>query len=415
MDILAMLRICITTVSSAILSPPGNLGFVLFVFIIYLQYKKTVRFQEIVYGKPKISLKNLVLSSVLAGTISGIVVSIPMTLVGVSFNQDMGLELLILLSLLFMLIEPRFICFAYSGGILSIISLVFGISRIDVTGILILVGLLHLIESLLIYFDGFRGAVPVFLEQDNGSILGGFTMNRFWPIPIALLLFAGYGGVTGDVVPTPDWWPVIRPHIEPGRIQEALFTAVPVAAILGYSDFTSSYIPRDKCRRWAFKLVVFSLILLLLAGLSQYIYIFKYIAALFAPIAHEAFIEGEKRLEKRREPLFAPSDKGLKVLDTVPDGAGEAMGIMPGETILSINNREVLNESTLDDFFRSYITYIWVDIKDRQGNVRSAEYKNYKEGIDGLDIIFVPVNKEGLITVKERKSFIKKVVGRFNK
>jgi len=412
MDILSMLKICISTVSSAILNPATNFGFVLFILIIYFQYKKVARFQEIVYGKHKTSLKDLMLSSILAGIVAGIAISIPMTLIGVSFNKNMGVEYLIPLSLLFMFIDPRFICFAYSGGILSLVALIFGISGIDVTVIMILVGLLHLLESILIFFDGHRGAIPVFLERDDNSVVGGFTMHRFWPIPIALLLFAGYGGAVGDVVPTPDWWPVIRPHIDPGRIQEALFVAVPFTAIMGYSDFTSSYLPEEKCRKSSFKLAVFSLMLLSLAVISQYIYVFKYIAALFAPLAHEALIEHEKRLEKNRKSLFMPSDKGLKVLDIIPEGPGESMGIMPGDTLLSINNRPIHDEKAMDEFFSSYVTYIWVDIEDRHGNVRSAEYKNYKEGIDNLGIIFVPVNREGLITVKERKSFIKKLFGK---
>lgn len=410
MDILAMLKISINTVASAVLMPGANFGFILFLFIVYMQYRKNVRLQEIIYGKPKQALNHLILTSVLAGLVAGIAVSVPMTLIGISFNQDMGIQYLILISLLLMMIEPRFLCFSYSGGILALVSLLLGFEKIDVTGIMVLVGLLHLLESILIYFDGFRGAIPVFLEREDGEVTGGFTMQRFWPIPIALIFFMGYGTANGEVVATPDWWPVIRPYIEPGRIQEALFNAVPIAAILGYGEFTSAYLPREKCRNSSYKLALFSLILLLLAFISSHIYIFKYIAALFAPIAHEALIQYEKKLERGRQSLFSPVPDGLRVLDAIPGGPGEKMGIQPGDIITSINNRPVNNEDQMNEFFCQYVTYIWVDVKDRNGNVRTLEYKDYQEGVNSLEILAVPISKNGLITVKEQKSFLKKLL-----
>lgn len=412
MDILAMLKICIGAVGSAVLMPGANFGFILFLFIVFMQYRKNLRMQEIIYGKAKTGLNNLVATSVLAGIAAGILISIPMTLVGVSFSQDMGIQYLVPISLMLMLVEPRFLCFSYSGGILALVSLLFGINKIDVTGIMVLVAILHLLESILIYFDGHRGALPVFLEREDGEVVGGFTMQRFWPIPLAIILFVGYGGVVGDVVSTPDWWPIIRPHIEPGRLQEALFTASPIAAVLGYGEFTSSYMPGEKCKNSAYKLAVFSLILLLLSILSSNMYAFKFIAALFAPIGHEMLIQYEKRLEKNKKPIFSPSSKGLRVLDTLPDGPGESMGIQPGDIIMSINGRLLMNEEELEQFFKDYITYIWVDVEDRYGKVRTLEYKDYQNGIDSLDILIVPQSKEGLVTVRGRESFIKSLFKR---
>lgn len=410
MDIPAMLRICINTVASAVLMPGANIGFLLFLYILYLQYRKAVRMQEIIYGRPKVPLKQLMLTSVLAGIIAGIAISIPMMLMGISFNQDMGIQYLIPISFILMLIEPRFLCFSYSGGILALASLVFGLTWIDATGIMALVGLFHLLESVLIYFDGSRGAIPVFLDRGSGEVIGGFTMQRFWPIPVAIILFMGYGTAAGDVVPTPEWWPVIRPFIEPGRLQEALFTAVPLSAILGYGEFTSSYLPREKCRSSSYRLAVYSLCLLLLSVISSYVFAFKYIAALFAPLGHEFLIQHEKSKERKRESLFSPVTEGLRVLDTMPEGVGEKMGILPGEVILSVNNMNINSEDDLNRFFEQYVPYIWVDVKDRNGNTRTLEHKNYRDGINSLEVLIVPASSEGLITVKERKSFFKRLL-----
>jgi hypothetical protein len=325
----------------------------------------------------------------------------------------MGVEYLILISLALMLIEPRFLCFSYSGGLLSLAALIFGIKGIDVTGILMLVAILHLVESILIFFDGHRGAIPVFLERDDGSVVGGFTMQRYWPIPLVILLFMGFESAAGgDVISTPDWWPVVRPYIEPERLQQAMFQALPIAAILGYGEFTSACLPKDKCRRTSWKLAVFSLVLFGLSAASVHIYAFKYIAALFAPLAHEFILIREKRMERDMTPLFSNVPDGIRVLDTVPDGAAEAMGIVPGDIVVSVNNKPVTEEEDLEEFFKEYVTFIWVGVKDREGTLRTLEYKNYKDGIDDLDIIAVPRSTEGLATVRERKSFIKRMFGR---
>jgi Trypsin-like serine proteases, typically periplasmic, contain C-terminal PDZ domain len=410
MDILAMVRFCIQAIGTAVLVPGENIIYIALLFIVYSQYRRTVRMQEIVYGIPRVQTGSLVITSVVSGIIAGIIISIPMTLLGITFSQDMGIQYMIILSVFLMLINPRFLCFSYSGGILSLASLIFGLKGIDVTSIMVLVGVLHLLEAILIYIDGHRGAVPIFLERKDGSIVGGFTMQRFWPIPIALVVFIGFNTITGESVPTPDWWPLIRPYIDPAHIKEAVFSIAPVAAVLGYTEFTSAYLPEEKCKKSSYKLALFSLVLILLSIASSRIYIFKYIAAVFAPLAHEYIIMREKRMEQLRPSIYDPVDNGVRVLDTMPQGPAEKMGIMPGDTIVSINNRPVVSEEAMAEIFKEYISYIWVDILGRDGKVRTAEYKDYKDGIDGLEILTVPRSREGLITFKEQKSFFARLI-----
>lgn len=415
MDILAMIKLCISAVASAVLMPDRNIAFIVFLFVIYSQYKKNALLQEGIYGQAKTPIKDMMATAVLSGLIAGVGVSLPMTLLGISFSNDMGIALLIPISLFLMLIDPRFICFSYSGGLLAVICLIFGIKYIDVTGILELVAILHLLESILIYFDGHRGAVPVFYRKKDGTVVGGFSLQRMWPIPVAIIILAGFTAPSGDVIHTPDWWPLVRPYIDPSRIQQAFFEILPVTAVLGYSEFTSSSLPRERCRESSYKLAIFSLLLLLFSILSSYIYVFKFIAAVFAPAAHEYLIQYEKRAEDSRQSIFLPADDGVKVLDTLPGGPAEKMGIKPGETILSVNNRRVLSQEGLESFFSEYITYIWVDVRDRYGKVRTTEFKDYKEDIDGLGILAVPKNTEGFITVTSQEGLIVRLLRKYLK
>lgn len=410
MDILAMIKICIQAIASAIILPGTNMGFVLFLFIAYIQYKKSARLQEAVYGKVRVSIWSLVINSVLFGIIAGIIISIPMTLLGITFSTDMGIQYLILLSVLLMFIEPRFLCFSYSGGIISLVSLIFGLKGIDVTGIMVLVGLLHLLESLLIFTDGYRGAIPVKMEREDGSTVGGFMLQRFWPIPIAITVFEGFASASSGIA-TPSWWPLLSPYIDPSRVKEAMFMVMPLAAILGYSDFTSSHLPEAKSRESSFRLALFSLVLIALSIISSRVYIFKYIAAIFAPVAHELLIMYERKLEIAGKQLFAPVDRGIKVLDTIPEGPAEKMGVKPGDTVMSINNWPVNNENDVQNFFKEYINYIWVEILDIKGKTRTCEYRDYRDGIENLGILAAGYDDGNMVVLRERKSILKRIFG----
>lgn len=416
MDIIGMIKLCISTLSDAVLMPVQNIGYMVFIIIIYSQYKRTAMLQDYIYGRPKTNIKNLLTTAILAGLVAGIGISIPMTLLGVTFNASMGAEYLLIVSLLLMMLETRFLCFSYSGGLLSLAALIFGFDFVDVTSIMMLVAILHLMEAVLIFIDGHRGAVPVFLQHEDGTITGGFTMQRFWPIPLALILLTGYGTSQTGGVPTPDWWPLVLPAgIDMGRIKDALFQIFPLAAILGYSEFTTAYLPKEKSRNSSLKLLLFGIMLFILAILSSRIYIFKYIAAVFAPAAHELLIERSKKLERKRKSIFAASDRGIKILDTLPGGPAEEMGIKSGDTVLSINNKDVNSNDDVMEIFKEYITYIWVNILDRHGREKTLEYRNYNAGIDSLGVLVVPINTEGLAVVREQKSLGRRLFEKFKK
>ena len=136
---------------------------------------------------------------------------------------------------------------------------------------------------------------------------------------------------------------------------------------------------------------------------------------MFAPIGHEWLIRYERKLEKKRQPIFTPVKNGVKVLDTLPGGPGEKMGIKPGDIIVSINNKTIVTIEGMDDFFKEYINYIWVNVKNRFGEIRTLEYKDYYEGIDGLGIISVPQDRNGILVVKEKKTPIERWLRKLKK
>lgn len=387
-------------------------------FILFFQYKRLESIQKDVYGVIKYNKMEMMASSLLAGILSGMFVSILITVFGITFGKLEGAIFIIILSLLLvMLFDSHFICLSYSGGIISLLSLILSflnfrgivnISQIpilrsflniDVTAILILVALLHLVESILMYFDGARFPVPMFFKKNN-KIVGGFLLTRFWIIPLMILILLSLTPVGGDTIPTPDWWPLIKPDGMPKDLQDAVFSLTPLFAILGYGDFTISRLPKQKVKESSLNLFIFSITLFILVVLSMKIYVFKYIAAIFSPVFHELIIVLNRKKEKTLDSLWENTYDGIKILDVVPNSPAEKMGIETGDKIIAINNRRVNTlydaKIVLDEADR----YLWIDVVKIDGKVKSLEYYNYQTEIGSLGIITIP-NEDGYIPVMD--------------
>lgn len=377
-------------------------------FILFFQYRKLESIQKDVYGVVKYKKMEMMTSSLLAGILSGMFISILITVFGITFGKLEGAIFIIILSLLLvMLFDSHFICLSYSGGIVSLLSLILSflnskgiinISQIpilksflniDITAILILVALLHLVESILMYFDGARFPVPMFFKKNN-KIVGGFVLTRFWIIPLMILILLSLTPISGDTIPTPDWWPLIRPEGMPKDLSDAVFSLTPLFAILGYGDFTISRLPKQKVKESSINLFMFSITLFVLVILSMKIYIFKYIAAIFSPIFHELIIIINRKKEKTLDSLWENTYDGIKILDVVPNSPAEKMGIETGDKIVAINNRRVNTlydaKVVLDEADR----YLWIDVVKLDGKVKSLEYYNYQSEIGSLGIITIP-------------------------
>lgn len=397
--------------------------------IAYTQYSKAADTQRIMYGnKVKYPVKDLFATSLLFGILAGFFGTIVMTVVGVTFGSFNGLQYIIFLSILLMLINPRYVCLSYSGGILSLIVLITGdligkgildknnsISgfintnfNFEVSTLMAIIAVMHLIEAALMWIDGHRGAVPVFMKRGE-KLVGAFIMQKVWLIPI--MFFVLYtGSFTGETTPTPDWWPLIRPNMAPELLKNAVFTAMALPALLGYGDFAVSTDPVKKVRRSAKGLFVFSMILFILAIISNKYYAFKYIAALFAPLAHEGLILFERYRENSGKPLMEHSEEGIIVVDTVPGTPSDSMGFSPGDVILSINNIKVNSIEDIENIFKEHLTYIWAEVKNPGNEVRTLEFGNFSTPIDKLGVITVPRSDYGIPVMIEREGSLERII-----
>ena len=207
-------------VAYAIIEPVHIITLIILGVIFYLKNKKISMMQKLTLGESINSPLELTLSQISLGIIAGAVASIILSLLGVMFHENSGIEFIFLISIVLLFFKKKYMCFSYSGSILGAISVLANIFaditntevylNIDILSLMTFVGVMHIIEGFLVMVDGSRGAIPVFTNKDN-KIIGGFAYNRFWALPVALLIiFSGDSASTITSVIETNWWPILN-------------------------------------------------------------------------------------------------------------------------------------------------------------------------------------------------------------
>ena len=248
----------------------------------YWQMRKTQKRMFGVYGY---SLIRQIAIAAMYGAIGGILASFLLTVVGVTLNQ-LGLNYIWPVALVLLLINMRFLCFAYAGGLIAIANVLFGWPEINVPQVLSLVAILHITESFLIAISGRSSAVPLILKRPDGQIVGAFSLQNFWPLPLVLLAAVAVplDQVGQGILSMPDWWPLLPSGVTPAEGEDLLHLMFPVVAALGYSDMAVASRPYERRRKSALHLAVYSAALLALAMLSVKFTWLQIVAALLSPV-----------------------------------------------------------------------------------------------------------------------------------
>jgi len=406
MEWMSLIAIALESIFSIIVNPL----FWIVLLLIHSQYRKVSRMEKRLIGEEKATPIERVISSLGVGILGGILGTILISILGVTVQLE-DFRFILPLAILLMLVNVRYLCFSYAGGLISLSSLLFGYPHINVSSIIAIVAVLHFIESVLIWIDGHKYPTPIFVNHDIYGTVGAFTLQRFWPIPFAvLIIFLGKLKGATDIN-LPDWWPLF---INNGLdLENITLQMTVVVAALGYGDIAISSTPREKSKKSSFRLAIYSIALLILSVISTYIYSFKYIAALFAPLAHEGLILFSQREENNRRPIYKVNSYGITVLDVKRDSVAEKMGIKAGYVIRSINNFLVNDKEDLAYFLRQYPTYIWVDAINEKGEGVTLEYSDYQKGISTLGAIIVPRYSDVIVSPHRNISILKGLFDKF--
>ncbi len=398
------------------LSTPLHFIFWLALFIIYTQYRRMIDVEKKMFGAPRTDLMKRLLYSLAYGAVGGFCASILLFLLGVSLT-NIGVYFILPLALLLMMLKTRLLCFAYAGGIIALLASTLqlspqatsflegtflnGLVTLHVPGLLSLVAVLHFSESILIRLSGHRHRSPVYVKTAAGRVVGGFNLQTFWPLPLVGLGLASalQIPITGDTLPMPDWWPLLGTDWAALAGEEVVFLMLPLVAWLGYGDISVTSTPLEKVRRSSVILGGYSIVLMALALLSAYLPWLVFPAALFSPLGHELVIRLGNRREFSGEFLYAPVERGLRVLDTLP-GTGAHQILEPGDVVLSVSGEAVNSPPELWEALYRYHPYIYLEVEKPDRKVVKKRLTLSSRELTRTGILLVPQNPPSYVVLK---------------
>jgi len=337
----------------------------------------------------------------LGGLLAGLAVSVAVAFLGVSLSLG-AIICIWVTSLILMLFHIRYLCFAYSIGLLGILQFVLSwfpnlaaegwvhtvlstIRGLDIPALLALAAVLHFAEAVLVKLQGSGVATPLFLEGKRGKLVGGYHMQSFWPLPLFMLVPAAGGGA---VLP---WTPFFGGDAWSGGF---MMMALPV--VIGFGEMTQSMLPKEKAAITSKRLIIYAAVVLALSMLAEWWSPLSLIAALAALLLHEGLVWYSRYEEQQRSPVFVHPVRGLRVLAVLPDSPAHELGIQPGETILKVNGTLVHSKEQLHGALRQNPAFCKLEVQNHQGESKFLQRAIYAGDHHQLGAIVAPDPRDGI-------------------
>lgn len=334
--------------------------------------------------------------AVWTGALLGLAVSAAAVALGVSVTYP-AVACIWAVSLVLMLFRVRYLCFAYSIGILGIVQFVLSffpgslqdgaagtvaaaVRGMDIPALLMLAALLHAAEALLARWQGPRLATPLFLAGKRGKVVGGYQLEAFWPLPLFVLIPAGTG--IGEL----PWHPLLGGGLG--------LVSLPV--IIGFSEMTQGMLPGRKSARTFGRLLVYSAVLLGLSLLADLWSPLTVVAALAAVLLHEGLCWYSALEERSLSPVFVHPPAGRKVLAVLPGSPAQELGILPGEILLKVNGVLLTGQKQLHEALRMNPAFCKLEVQNREGESKYLQRAIYDGDHHQLGIILVPDPDESI-------------------
>ncbi|WP_240647744.1 serine protease [Paenibacillus nanensis] len=371
------------------------------VLFIILQYSRQMRMERQLFAVKLHNWIGLTAKAVLMGLLAGLAASLAGAFIGATLSGTAVIWLWAVAALL-MIIRIRYLCFAYSAGIILLLQWIVGftplaeradwlgaaaasLEGIDGSGLLLLVALLHLAEALLVKLHGDRLSTPLFLEGKRGKLVGGYMLQGFWPVPLFLLAPVADSAAAGHASTlTLPWTPLFGADWSQG------WTIVALPMVIGMTEMTRAMLPKAKAKHAAQGLLAYSIILGAAAIAAWWQPALLPLAAVLSFVLHEALIWRSKLAESKRTPLYVHDARGLRILGIVPGTPAEAMGLLAGETLHKVNGRRVFSKEELYEALAVNSAFCKLEVYNTEGELKFAQRARYAGEHHQLGVILAP-------------------------
>ncbi len=415
-----LLKYTLQQVSCAIVEPSYAIILILMAFVFYTKNRKITMMERVILGKNSFSTFELTISQIVMGILGGVVASIILTYLGVAFYETSNVFLIFILSVALMFFNPKLVCLSYSGAILGlisilmyVISLIMGnpslnVIKMDITNLLVVIGVMHLVEGLLVITDGRRGAIPVFGSR-NQKIIGGFLYRRQWVLPMIILLMVQATSLNtsmGGNIATPSWWPIVNHSSNIKLFSTMVIGALPLFAGVNYSAVTFTKSKKYKPIFSGMLICGYGISIILLSFLGNINMVLDTIILILMPVCHEFMLHIDATSEKKGKVKYVSNEDGVCVLEVAPNSLAKEMGIKIEDLILEVNNMKISRDEIIMNVLNNSPEVINMKIKRKNGVIMdlSGRLTNSK---DKLGIVIVPreIPSDATVSRTDKSSF----------
>lgn len=382
-------------------------------FVFYVKNKKLAFMQRMIIGENINSPLELTLSQITLGIIAGFLASILISILGITFKEGSGIELIFSLTILSIFFRGRAIKLPYLAFIFGALSIVFtyfkiggsdiNLFRINITSLIALIGVIYILKGFLIIFDGSKGSMAVFSKKEE-KIIGGYVLSRNWMLPVAIFIalkLSGDSATTSDVINTPSWWPLLNSSSILELIKVSVLVMVPFFTLINYSATTFTKTKKEKSRLSGIYTILYGIIIILISILTKFGLAMEVLAIVLTPIIYEFIFRFERKMEEKREPIFFSDDAGICVLDVIPFSRGYNVGIKAGDKIIRLNGNKVLNEKEIYASITNNYMSVELELIDLCGNNKKVMFEKGK--MPGILLVPKSIDENKKINLTKEK------------
>lgn len=355
-----------------IVTPPFSFILIFIVIKLYSRNKKIELLQEEICGGRVSSRFELTLSQFIFGVIGGVLGSVILSVLNVTFSKESGIQILFLVSVMLMVIRRKYICFSYAGAIVGILSILInkinevyslGIDKssiitIDVSNLILFVACMHVIEGILIILDGDRGAVPILKKDENNVTVGGYSFKRYWMMISCIIMM------------------------------HADFSVIPFGIMCGFSTSTFTKSKRKKVISYGTFVGLYGAIMIAIGMVCRKYNTNKIISLIIMVVLHELMMKIQNKIEENEEYKFVSDENGLVVLEVSRDSKLKELGVDVQSKILRVNGEKINSEEDIQNILKKNSYRVKIEIVNSKNENIKFEYTHEKNS--NLGILVVP-------------------------
>jgi hypothetical protein len=369
------------------------------VLLIMLQYMRQTRLERKLFHVKLHAWPRTLGRTMAAGLVVGVIMSCTGLFLGVSVTAEAVLWMWGTAAIL-AIVRVRYLCFAYSVGLLGILQWVLGftalsersdwagqlaasLSKLDIPGLLILVAIMHLAEALLIRWQGARFASPLFLEGKRGKLVGGFMLQGYWPVPMLMLVPTVSGHGADLILPWSTWF-------GDSSLWSNGFTMIGFPMMIGFTELTRTMLPQAKARKASQSLLIYGVCLGAVAIGAAYWSPLTLAAAICSLLLHEAILLVSLYKETTTSPFYIHDEQGLRILAVIPGTPAESMGVLAGEVIHKVNGKRVHSKEELYRALHLNSAFCKLEVLNYEGQIKFVQRARYAGEHHQLGVILAP-------------------------